>query len=58
MLDKKELKMAINAFFAVMGLVFAFVSIKMGHDISASILLTRCIVSMALLEVAKAISGE
>ena len=58
MLDKKELKMAINAFFAVMGLVFAFVSIKMGHDISASILLTGCIVSMALLEVAKAISGE
>ena len=27
--------MAINAFFAVMGLVFAFVSIKIGHDISA-----------------------
>ena len=53
-----EFKMAINAFFAVMGLVFAFVSIKMGHDISASILLTGCIVSMALLEVAKAISGE
>ena len=50
--------MAVNAFFAVMGLVFAFVSIKMGHDISASILLTWCIVSMALLEVAKAIRGE
>lgn len=50
--------MAINAFFAVMWLVFAFVSIKMGHDISASILLTGCIVSMALLEVAKTIRGE
>ena len=33
-------------------------SIKMGYDISASILLTGCIVSMALLEVAKAIRGE
>ena len=54
----KGFQMAINAFFAVMGLVFAFASIKMGHDISASILLTGCIVSMALLEVAKAIRGE
>ena len=45
-------------FFAVMWLVFAFVSIKIGHDISASILLTGCVVSMALLEVAKAIRGE
>lgn len=58
MLSKNDFKMAINAFFAVMGLVFAFVSIKIGHDISASILLTGCIVSMALLEVAKAIMVE
>ena len=50
--------MEINAFFAVILLVFAFVSIKMWHDISASILLTWCVVSMALLEVAKAIRGE
>lgn len=47
-----------NSHFAVIGLVFAFVSIKMGHEISASILLTGCIVSMAPLEVTKAIRGE